>query len=270
MTSTIVITGASSGVGAAAARRLAAEGARVVVVGRDPGRTHAIADEIGAERHLADFSKLSDVHALADELGKLDRIDVLANNAGGMFRERTLTEDGFETTFQVNHLAGFLLTRLLLPTLIASRASVIQTSSAAHYRGHLDLNDVQLTKGWSPWKAYCNAKLMNVVFTQGLHKHHVLDGVYAASFHPGVVASGFGDIGGLTGWFYASELGKRTMITPDEGADTLVWLAQRTPPRDWLPGEFYVKRRARRVNRQALDQGLVDTFWTRSVHMVGL
>jgi len=268
-TKTIVITGASAGVGAAAARRLAAEGAKVVVVGRDPRRTNEVADAIGADRHIADFAKLSDVHALADELNKLDRIDVLANNAGGIFAERLITEDGFERSFQVNHLAGFLLTRLVQPKLIASGASVIQTSSMAHYRGHIDLADLQLEKGWSPWKAYADGKLMNVLFTRGLHKRHVLDGIYAAAFHPGVVASNFGSTaGGVTKWFYASALGKRLMISPEQGADTLVWLAQRTPPRDWASGEFYDKRAVRRPNKQALDAGLVDAFWTRSVRLI--
>lgn len=268
-TKTIVITGASAGVGAAAARRLAGEGAKVVVVGRDPRRTNDVADELGAERHVADFTKLSDVHDLADALGKLDRLDVLANNAGGIFGERVLTEDGFEKTFQVNHLAGFLLTRLLLPKLIASGASVIQTSSVAHYGGKLDLADLQLERGWSGWRAYNRAKLANVLFTRGLHKHHVLDGVQAAAFHPGVVASSFGNAAGpWTQRFYGSTLGKRVMISPEQGADTLVWLAQRTPPRDWASGEFYIKRTMRRPNKQALDAGLVDAFWARSVHLV--
>jgi len=268
-TRTIVITGASAGVGAAAARRLAGEGAKVVVVGRDPRRTNEVADELDAERHVADFAKLSDVHALADALGKLDRIDVLANNAGGVFAERTLTEDGFEKTFQVNHLAGFLLTHLLLPKLIASKASVIQTSSMAHYGGKIDLADLQLERGWSGWKSYNNAKLANVLFTKGLHKHHVLDGVHASAFHPGVVASNFGNAAGKwTRRFYGSALGQRIMISPEQGADTLVWLAERTPPRDWASGEFYIKRTVRRPNKQALDAGLVDAFWARSVHLV--
>lgn len=269
-TRTIVITGASAGVGAAAARRLAREGARVVIVGRDPKRTNAVGDELGVERHVTDFARLSDVHDLAAELNKLGRIDVLANNAGGIFQQRTLTEDGFETTFQVNHLAGFLLTHLLLPKLIASRASVINTSSAAHYRGKVDLADLQLERGWTAWRAYANVKLMNVLFTRGLHTHHVLDGVYAAAFHPGVVASNFGQTGSpLTARFYASGLAKRIMITPDAGADTLVWLAQRTPPRDWAPGEYYDKRQVKRPNKQALDSGLVNAFWARSKHLVG-
>ncbi len=265
---TIVITGASSGIGAAAARRLAADGARVVVVGRDARRTDEVADALGAERHVADFARLSDVHALAERLQALGRIDVLALNAGGVFPERELTEDGFEKTFQVNHLAGFLLTRLLMPVLVASRASVISTSSMAHLGGRLDLGDLQLERRWSPWRAYGNAKLANVLFTRGLHRHHVLDGVYAAAFHPGVVATRFGTGNPLTERLYGSALGRRVMADPDQGADTLVWLAQRTPPRDWVPGGYYVKRTPRRTNRQALDPGLVDAFWARSARLV--
>jgi NAD(P)-dependent dehydrogenase (short-subunit alcohol dehydrogenase family) len=265
---TIVITGASSGIGAAAARRLAADGARVVVVGRDERRTNEVADELDAERHVADFARLSDVHALADRLRALDRLDVLALNAGAVFGERELTEDGFEKTFQVNHLSGFLLTRLLLPLLVASRASVISTSSMAHLGGRLDLANLQLDRGWSSWRAYSNAKLANVLFTRGLHRHHVLDGVHAAAFHPGVVATRFGVRGGATEKAYGSPLGRLVMATPDQGADTLVWLAQRTPPRDWVPGGYYVKRTLRKPNRQALDTGLVDAFWARSARLV--
>lgn len=269
MSKTIVITGASSGVGAAAARRLSAEGAKVVLVGRNAKRLDAVADALGAERHVADFAKLSDVHALADELNKLDRIDVLANNAGGILRERIVTQDGFEATLQVNHLAPFLLTRLLMPTLIASGASVINTSSAAQRMGHFDLADVQLEHKWSNWRAYGNAKLANVLFTKSLHKHHVLDGVHSAAFHPGVVATAFGDgAGGVTAKLYRSRIGGRLMVSPEEGADTLVWLAQRTPPRDWASGEFYTKRHVRRPNKQALDPGFVEAFYQRSLHLV--
>ncbi len=269
MSKTIVITGASSGVGAAAARRLAAEGATVVLVGRNAQRLDAVADPLGAERHVADFAQLSDIHALAGELNKLDRIDVLANNAGGILSERTLTEDGFEATLQINHLAPFLLTRLLMPKLIASGASIINTSSAAQSMGRFDLADLQLEKKWTNWRAYGNAKLANVLFTRALHKHHVLDGVYSAAFHPGVVATAFGDgAGGVTARFYHSRLSGRFMVSPEEGADTLVWLAQRTPPRDWTSGEFYTKRVVRRPNKQARDAGFVDAFYQRSIHLV--
>lgn len=129
---TIVITGASDGIGAAAARQLAAAGESVVLVGRSPRKTAALASELGLPHHIADYSSLAQVRRLAAELDAgYPAIDVLANNAGGLMGARTLTEDGFELTFQVNHLAGFLLTTLLLDKLIASRATVIQTSSIA-------------------------------------------------------------------------------------------------------------------------------------------
>jgi hypothetical protein len=128
----VVITGASDGIGAAAARRLHADGHTVVIVGRSVGKTRAVAAELGADSYVADFTRLDDVARLAGQLrAACPRIDVLANNAGGMFGEKTTTADGFEKTFQVNHLAPFLLTRLLLDTLITSRASVLQTSSTA-------------------------------------------------------------------------------------------------------------------------------------------
>lgn len=271
MTKTIVITGASNGVGAAAARRLALEGARVIVVGRDPQRTAAVATEIGAEHHLADFADLNQVRNLAEELARLERIDVLANNAGGMFGERRTTVDGFERTFQVNHLAPFLLTNLLMPKLIESGASVIATASAAHYRGHLKLDDLQSERRWNKWQAYSNAKLANVAFTRALNRRYVLQGVNAACFHPGVVASGFGkDASGLTERMYASKLAQRVLVTPEDGADTLCWLAQRTPPRDWAPGQYYAGRRIRSINKQVRSDAFCEAFWDVSATMLGL
>lgn len=264
-TKTIVVTGASSGIGAAAARRLAGDGATVVIVGRDERRTNAIADELGADRHVVDFTRLDDVRALADKLNKLDRIDVLANNAGGMFSERLITEDGFEMTFQVNHLAGFVLTQALLPKLLESRGSVVNTSSAANFSGRIDLGNLQLTEGWTAWKAYANAKLANVLFTRGLHEHYVLEGLSSAAFHPGVVATAFGSsMGGFAGKLVAFPPVRRLMVTPEQGADTLVWLAQGTPPRDWASGKYYDKRRIKRPNKQAEDAALVEAFWERS------
>ena len=140
---TIVITGASDGIGAAAARALAASGDRVVIVGRSPQKTEAIAAELGADHFIADFTRLADVRALAAELlRRYPRIDVLANNAGGIMGARELTADGHEKTLQVNHLAPFLLTTLLMDRLIESRASVINTSSAANRFGRLNLDDL--------------------------------------------------------------------------------------------------------------------------------
>ncbi|HEY0240804.1 MAG TPA: SDR family NAD(P)-dependent oxidoreductase, partial [Friedmanniella sp.] len=182
---TIVITGASDGIGAAAARKLSAEGHEVVLVGRSPDKTAAVANELGAPYLVADFSDLAEVRTLADRLATTyPRIDVLANNAGGIMGHRQLTVDGFELTFQVNHLAPFLLTNLLLPVLTTSRAKVIQTASiAARMFGHLDLDDLGLEQGYSPDRAYGNGKLENILFTRELDRRFADQGIAAAAFH---------------------------------------------------------------------------------------
>ena len=195
---------------------------------------------------------------------------MLANNAGGIHGQRITTEDGHELTFQVNHLAPFLLTNLLMDTLRRSRASVITTSSGAAFRGRLDLADLQLDRRWTPFRAYANSKLANILFTHGLHQRYALDGVSAAAFHPGFVATSFASDHRWMGAFYRSRLAQRVAFTPDQGADTLVWLAEGTPPRDWAPGAYVVQREVRRPPRQAQDEGLSDALWVMSERMVGL
>ena len=141
---TIVITGASDGIGASAARTLSKQGERVVVVGRSAEKTERIAEEIGADYFVSDFADLAQVRQLAAQLKeKYPRIDVLANNAGGIMGSRELTVDGHEKTFQINHLAPFLLTTELMDVLTASQATVINTSSAANCFGKLDLDDLE-------------------------------------------------------------------------------------------------------------------------------
>lgn len=271
MQRTIVITGASDGIGAAAARRLASAGHRVVVVGRSDARVKAVAREIDGDPYVADFARLDEVRSLADALReRYPRIDVLANNAGGYQPRRVTTVDGHELTFQVNHLAPFLLTHLLLDTLLASRASVVTTSSGAAFRGRLDLADLQLERGWTPFRAYANSKLANIVFTHGLHERYVLEGVSAAAFHPGFVATSFGAEAAWVGRFYRSRAARRVARTPERGADTLVWLAEGTPPRDWSPGAYYTDREAARPPRAARDEGLSDALWVMSARLVGL
>lgn len=190
---TIVITGASDGIGAAAARRLHADGHRVVVVGRTPEKTRGLAGDLGVEHHVADFARLDDVRALAATLAERhERIDVLANNAGGLFGERTLTVDGFEKTLQVNHLAPFLLTALLMDTLLASGATVVNTSSvAAKAFARLDLDDLGNERAYHPRRAYGDSKLANILHARELQRRFGPRGLNAASFHPGGVATNF-------------------------------------------------------------------------------
>ncbi|AZS89395.1 SDR family NAD(P)-dependent oxidoreductase [Streptomyces griseoviridis] len=265
---TIVITGASDGIGAAAARRLHRTGHRVVVVGRSPEKTGAIAREIGAESQVADFARLDDVRGLAAELlAACPRIDVLANNAGGIFGSRTRTVDGFERTFQVNHLAPFLLTRLLMDRLVASGASVIQTSSVgARLTGRVDLDDLQHERDFGAVRAYGTTKLENILFTAELHRRYHARGVSAAAFHPGSVASGFGSgSGSFVQHVMGSPVVRAFLASPEKGCEQLVRLAEGTPGVDWESGAYYEKGRpARRTNPQAGDAALARGLWERS------
>jgi len=272
MTRTIVITGASDGIGAASAKQLHDLGEEVVVVGRSPEKTARVARSLGVDSFVADFSDLSQVRELAASLlERYPRIDVLANNAGGVFGERTLTGDGFELTFQVNHLAPFLLTTLLLDRLVASRASVIQTSSAAARFPGFDVDDLQSARRYSSTSAYGHAKLANVLFTKELHRRYGDQGLSAVAFHPGVIASSFGSTSnGPWKWLYGGPLAQRLMTSTSVGGARLTWLALGKPGVDWEPGGFYANNKAARTARLADDPAVAKSLWERSAAMVGL
>jgi NAD(P)-dependent dehydrogenase (short-subunit alcohol dehydrogenase family) len=270
---TIVITGASDGIGAVAARRLAAAGERVVVVGRSPAKTERLAAQIGAPAYVADFADLAQVRELASRLqADQPRIDALVNNAGAVMGEFTRTVDGFEQTLQVNHLAPFLLTHLLLERLTAARATVITTASTAGRRlGHLDLADLDNARNYDPLKAYGDAKLANVLFTRELHRRSGAEGIAAVAFHPGNVATNFA-AGTTSSWrfVYGTPLRHVLLISPRRGARPLLRLAQGVPGADWQPGEFYVKDKAASSGPQDHDADLARALWDRSADLLGL
>ncbi|MGP9503661.1 SDR family NAD(P)-dependent oxidoreductase [Specibacter sp. AOP5-B1-6] len=270
MSRTTVITGASDGIGEAAAKMLAYPGDTLVVVGRSPEKTKAIAQELDADFFLADFTDLAQVRALAASLAqKYPRIDVLANNAGGIMGPREVTVDGHEKTFQVNHLAPFLLTTLLIEQLVASRATIINTSSAAHrHMAKFDIDDLDAEKNYSANAAYGNAKLANILFTRELHRRYGDHGVNAAAFHPGVVGSNFSaESTQLMRLAYGS-LARRFMLSPAQGADTLVWLATTQPGVDWEAGDYYAKRKPAKTSALAQDPALALQLWEHSAAMV--
>jgi len=270
---TIVITGASDGIGAAAAHQLHDAGERVVVVGRDPAKTRAVADPIGAPWHLADFAELSQVRELAASLlERYPRIDVLANNAGGIFGDRALTADGFEKTFQVNHLAPFLLTNLMRERLVDSGAAVIQTSSIAARRfARFDIDDLQGERHYSAGAAYGNAKLANVLFTKELQRRWGADGVNAVAFHPGAVATSFASASqGPWRFIYTNPVSRRLLTSTETGGSRLTWLALGTPGVDWQPGQYYERNRIGHTNKAADDPLLARKLWDRSAALVGL
>jgi NAD(P)-dependent dehydrogenase (short-subunit alcohol dehydrogenase family) len=272
---TIVITGASSGIGAVAARRLAEMGANVVPVGRSPERTKQVAREVGTEPVIADFASFEQVRALADELlERCPRIDVLVNNAGGLFTPRTVTEDGHEKTFQVNHLSTFLLTALLRERLVESAGSgpvrVVTTSSLGNRFGNVRLDDLEREKRrWNGFLAYCATKLENILFTRELSRRFAGTGVESVCFHPGNVATGFASGSTFPGVFYSNPLAQRAfLISAEQGAAPLVRLAS-TPAGEVEDGAYYDRFEKGRVNRQANDKKLAAGLWERSEALTG-
>jgi retinol dehydrogenase-12 len=260
----VVVTGASSGIGAQAAVDLARMGATVVPVGRDRKRLDKVASRIDAEPLQADFASLAQVRRLAKQLRERHpRIDALVNNAGLVAASRSLTEDGYETTFAVNHLAPFLLTNLLLDTLRASApARVVVTSSDAHRSGLIDLEDLQGERKWSSWSAYSNSKLANILFTRALAKRLEGDGVVANCLHPGVIRTRLGRSTRLPiriGWRVASTFFK----SPVSGASTIVYLAS-SPAGGEVSGGYFVDSRQVTPNAQAQDDDLAELLWEAS------
>lgn len=270
---TIVLTGASDGIGAAAVRQLAAAGAHVVPVGRDPDKTARVADELGVDGELADFAKLGDVRSLATRIRlRCKTIDVLINNAGGVFNKRLVTEDGNERTFQVNHLAPYLLTRLLEEPLRHSGARVVTTASSASHLGRLRTQDVAAggqSKGiYFGFRAYGTSKLANILFAAELARRW--PEVASTSYHPGAVASQFGRGSGVVGLLFAVPQFRAVIRTPEQGADTMLWLAGADDSEGWYSGGLFTDRRPMRAPQQAKDHQLAIDLWDLSAELTGL
>ena len=268
---TIVITGASDGIGAAAAKQLKAMGHRVVIVGRSPEKTARVAKELEVPYHLADYSRLSDVVRLAEELRQYERIDVLANNAGGAQNKRTLTEDGFERTFQINLLAQFLLTNLLLDRLCESGATVIQTSSIAAnlFGSNFNVDDLQSEKNYKPFEAYGAAKLEDILFTRELQRRYGDRGIFAVAFEPGVVRTNFAsESTPLVKFMYHSPFKYLFTISPKRSAKRLTDLATGTPGKDFLPGEVYSGKKLMKLHFRDPDGEIAKSLWDSCLKMV--
>ena len=276
----VVVTGASSGIGKETAKALAAQGWRVIAVGRDPARSAAAEGEIRAassggkvDMIQANLALMADAaRAAGDIAASTDRIDVLVNNAGGMAKGKVMTSEGFEENFAGNHLGPFLLTTRLLPLLRRAATSapkgsvrIINTSSDASemIRG-LPWDDLQMLDTFNPGAAYCNGKLANVLFARGLAKRLADDGIVAHAMHPGTVDSNF-----ITPAAERTQAYIRTLeaLTPEQGADTLVWLATAAEP-GRSSGGYFFRRRARAANPVVDDDAYVDRLWAESEKLI--
>lgn len=276
-----LVTGATAGIGEVTALRLAEMGATVVGVGRNPAKCEAsqarIRKEMGnpnVEYLVADLSSQAQIRMLAETFRqKYARLDVLVNNAGAFNFAREESVDGIEMTFALNHLGYFLLTNLLLDMLKASApARIVSVSSSAHYSAKLDLDDLEMKKNFQGWPAYANSKLANILFTYELARRLEGTGVTATTLHPGWVATDFAqnNLHGLLGIvrpFYRL-FQKLTAITPEEGADTMIYLAS-SPEVERVTGKFFDKRQEKRSLDVSYDEEVARKLWEISEKMVG-
>lgn len=275
---TILITGASDGIGAEAARQLATRGHRLLITGRSREKIEAVAKETGAKAFVADFSKLDEIRRLAQEVKTAlagAGLDVLANNAGGIFGDQNKTVDGNEKTFQINHLGPFLLTELLMDSLLAAKdgASVVNTSSVANRLfAKIDLEDLNNDRKFSANKAYGDAKLANILHARGIQARYSDKGISTVSFHPGAVATNFAsESTSFMRFFYQTPLKKWGLISSQTGGATLAWLIEGTPGETWKVGGYYDQQNlSDKVNPQVKDDALVDGLWEKSKQLVGL
>jgi NAD(P)-dependent dehydrogenase (short-subunit alcohol dehydrogenase family) len=272
----IMITGANAGIGKVAALKLARQGATIVMVCRSLERGQAAQTEIkaasGSERVdllIADLSIQADIHKLAAEFKqKYERLDVLVNNAGAIFDKRQETADGLERTFALNHMGYFLLTDLLLDVLKASApARIVNVSSDAHRRGSINFDDLQRKKRYFSFVVYAQSKLANVLFTYELARRLEGSGVTANALHPGFVNSNFGSTMSLIPAFFNRLFSRLFGISPEQGAETIIYLAS-SPEVEGVTGKYFVKKKATRSSPESYDEAVAKRLWEVSEQLI--
>jgi NAD(P)-dependent dehydrogenase (short-subunit alcohol dehydrogenase family) len=272
---TVVITGATSGIGEVAADRLAQKGARIVFVARDRERGQealkhfqAIAGHDNHAVHYADLLLVSEQKRVAELIAASEpQIDVLVNNAGALFNARQVTSEGLEKTFALNHMSYFTMTNVLLPKLNAG-ARIVCTASDAHKGNKLNFDDLQSEKSYSGFGVYGRSKLMNILFTRELAKRLDGTGIAANCLHPGFVATRFGD---QSGGFMSGLIGvaKNFALTPEQGAQTIIYLAS-SPDVEGQSGGYYVKSKRTAPTREAQNDADAKRLWDVSAKIAGV
>ena len=273
----VVITGATSGIGQVAAESLAKAGARIVLVARDKARAEstlstlrAVAPALDHKVHFADLSLIAEMKRVAADIARAEqKIDVLVNNAGALFGHRQLTADGLEKTFALNHMSYYVLSYGLRERLLASApARIVNTSSNAHKRSPLDFNDLQSANGYGGFMVYSRSKLCNILFTRELARRLAGTSVTANSLHPGFVDTRFGDhSGGL--FSQLVRVGKLGALSPQKGAETLIYLAS-SPEVAEVTGEYFYKCRPATPTAQARDDSAARRLWAESARLADI
>jgi NAD(P)-dependent dehydrogenase (short-subunit alcohol dehydrogenase family) len=270
----VVITGATSGIGRIAAERLAAQGARIIIVARDQSRAErtviglrALAPTIEHRAHIANLLSLAETKQVGDRIAAEEpRIDVLINNAGNIFLTRAVTLDGLERTFALNHMAYFVLTHRLRERLIASApARIVSTASAAHQGQYLDFNDLQMENHYRARTAYGRSKLANILFTRELARGLAGTGVTANCLHPGFVATGLGQRDSMI-FSTMVRLAMLFAANPEQGARTIIHLSA-SPDVARTTGSYFVDCHEAVPSRNARDDGAARRLWDESVQL---
>ena len=272
-----LITGATLGIGQVTAQALAAQGATVVIIARSQTKAEATVQQIKSATGnnlvsylLADLSSLAAVRKVAQDFkSKFSRLDVFINNAGAINWGRTVTTDGFETTFGVNHLAPFVLTHELIDVIKASAPSrIINVSSSASRGGLIDFDDLQGEKKYTAMKAYSQSKLANILFSVGLAKRLQGTGVTANALHPGFVSTGFAKNNGPIFRVAMAAL-SIIALTPEKGAETSIYLAT-APEVATITGQYFIKKQIAEPNAAAKDDATIEHLWTMSEQLTGV
>jgi len=273
-----VVTGATSGIGEIAALELARANARVAIVCRNRAKGEAVLARIGAETgnhetmlFIADLESQAEIRRVAGELlDHCERIDVLLNNAGVTNLKRSTTVDGIETVFAVNHLAYFLLTRLLLDRVLATPESrIVNVASDAYKFGSIDFDDLGHEQQYRWMRVYGQSKLANILFTQELARRIAGSGTTVNALHPGAVSTGLGSNNGGLLHKLVMGIGAPFMKSPQRGAETSLYLAT-SPDVAGMSGEYYRNCRVSRLQPQARDPRIAARLWQVSEEMTGL
>ena len=275
-----MITGASSGIGRAAATKLAQMGATVILVCRDRNKGEAVVDEItqhcgqrSADLFIADLSSLESIRTLARQyVNKYERLHILINNAGSYFTRRHLTVDGLEAMFAVNYLACFLLTNLLLDVLKKSMPSRVINVTGSHYsKATMDFDDLQGERDFNGARAIAQSKLAETIFTYELARRLQGTGVTVNCLHPGIVATGLLDKDKDFPRFfkYAFKFMRPFLKSPEKGAETTVYLAS-SPEVEGVTGEYFVDKKIHRSSLESRDPASAKRLWDMSVSLAGI
>lgn len=266
-----VITGANSGIGFETAKALARKGAYLVMVCRNEDKAEAARQEIieetsnpGIDIVLCDFAIQAEIRNAAEEIKRnYKKVDVLINNHGFLASERQDTVDGLEETFAVNHIGYFMFTNLLLDMVkAADQGRIVSVASGAHRAGEFDPENIQLSDNFTPWKAYANSKLFNILFTRELANQLVDTNVTANCLHPGVVASNFAQSGS---WIMRTlfTIGKPFLLSPEKGAATSIYLATSDEVKE-VNGANFRNKKVATPSKAARDDEAAKELWDMS------